>query len=191
MMRKGKEKKLSGRLIVEKQEPEREEKSLDTERERVRKRAKRKKIFSAIVAVVLGVVLCVLLGVLVKNLAELADQKTKIAVSEEKIEPTVNVIDENGNGGISGRMKEYIAQLESDLKDLGYEMVKAVLPMGKMREIDIDIAGVAPYFKVNVERGAAVSAEDIVRMIKYLSGQGMLEQVTYVDVRVEGKAFYK
>ena len=190
-MRKGKEKKLSGRRIVEKQEPESEEKSLDTERERVRKRAKRKKIFSAIVAVVLGVVLCVLLGVLVKNLAELADQKTKIAVSEEKIEPTVNVIDENGNGGISGRMKEYIAQLESDLKDLGYEMVKAVLPMGKMREIDIDIAGVAPYFKVNVERGAAVSAEDIVRMIQYLSGQGMLEQVTYVDVRVEGKAFYK
>ena len=39
-------------------------------------------------------------------------------------------------------------------------------------------------------RWAVVSAEDIVRMKKYLEEQGVVG-AEYVDVRVEGKGYYK
>lgn len=184
--------KLSGRVIVEPKKNNKEEKSLDTERERVRKKAKRRTIVSWIFVIGLSIGFCVLCGIFVQNLIEIA-QNEKIAVSEENSErePKAKIIDENNAEAISGRTKEYIWQLEGDLKDLGYEVERVVLPVGKMREVDINLSGIAPYFKVNLERETAVSAEDIVRMIKYLEGNGLIGGVGYVDVRISGKAFYK
>ena len=40
---------------------------------------------------------------------------------------------------------------------------------------------------MNIDRGAGVSVEDADRMIKYLNGGGF----EYIDVRVEGKGYYK
>ena len=101
------------------------------------------------------------------------------------------VYDENGRGEtISTREKGYIGQIESDLLDLGYTVSRVVLPQEKAREIDIYLKDRTMYFKVNIDRGTAVSAEDMIRTLKYIEGNG-IEGVSYVDVRVEGKAFYK
>jgi len=127
-----------------------------------------------------------------KNIVELAlEPESQTTTEQTSLQPNAPIYDENGTGEISARTKEYIGLLESDLKDLGYTMSRAALPIGKMREVDINLEGVAPYFKVNIERGTAVSAEDIVRMIKYLGENNLLESTTYVDVRIAGKAYYK
>ncbi len=52
------------------------------------------------------------------------------------------------------------------------------------------IIGELPYyFKMNIDRGSGVSVEDAVRMVKYLETRELAP--AYVDVRVQGKAFYR
>ena len=75
------------------------------------------------------------------------------------------------------------------MQSLGLKVTKVVLPTGKSRELYVDIEGVEAYFKVNIDRGTAVSAEDIERMARYLGEQDL--HPSYVDVRIEGKAYYK
>jgi len=111
-------------------------------------------------------------------------------VEEEKRELNVEIINEK-NDEISSRVEEYIGFLQEDLAGYGYDLVRVVLPSGKMREVDVDIEGVKPYFKTNTDRGAGETAEDIDRMIRYLRERGLIDGVAYVDVRVGGKAFYK
>ena len=43
---------------------------------------------------------------------------------------------------------------------------------------------------MSVDRNAAVTAEDVSRMIGYLKGQG-IEGCEYIDVRIERKAYWK
>ncbi len=122
-------------------------------------------------------------------------------------EPTIEIIDEDrgavtepsgsdgdagtaGSGQITRRMWEYIGQAEADLKDLGYKPVKAVLPTGSIREVDIYLDGVPGFVKFWIDRDTAPSVEDADRMVKYLKEQGVGEW-QYIDVRVAGKGFWK
>ena len=54
----------------------------------------------------------------------------------------------------------------------------------------MELEGVTGVIKVSLDRGAAVSAEDGERMLKYLEGQG-INEFQYVDVRVARKAYWK
>ena len=167
------------------------EATMDSERERVRKKIKKRVVFSVIFMVVLIGVLLYLTIVGIKNLVELTKNETNEEISKTVYEISAEVYDENGRGEtISTRVKEYIGQIESDLLDLGYTVSRVVLPQEKAREIDIYLKDRTMYFKVNIDRGTAVSAEDMIRTLKYIEGNG-IEGVSYVDVRVEGKAFYK
>ena len=86
-------------------------------------------------------------------------------------------------------MREYIIQLEEDFRALGYTVTKVILPVNTSRELYVDLAGETTYFKVSMDRGAAVTAEDVERMLRYLKERELAPE--YVDVRVEGKAYYK
>lgn len=163
----------------------------DSERERVRKLYRNKKIASVVVVVLIG---ASLLGLSVKAIREwikwLSNREEVFVVQKE---PSVEVIDERTGQTttqISSRMKEYIANLEEEFAQLGYKVVRARIPVDKIREIDVEIEGVSGLIKVHVDRNPAVSAEDGVKMIKYLEGQGITE-FEYIDVRVERKAFWK
>lgn len=165
---------------------------LESERERVRKQGRKQGVFSAIFGIVLILILCVLGYLFFNEVIKITNErKTASAESEEIVElvPEMKIVDDNHSEQISSRVKEYLYFLENDLRDLGFMPLRAVLPAGKMREFDIDIEGITPYFKVTIDRDAAVTAEDISRMVKYLE-ENNLEPV-YVDVRVDGKAFYK
>lgn len=164
----------------------------ESERERVRKQERKQGTFSAIFGIVLILILCVLGYLFVHEIVKVIDEKKAAnAETEEVVEliPEMKIVDDNHSEQISSRVKEYLYFLEGDLKDLGFTPLRAVLPAGKMREFDIDIEGVTPYFKVTIDRDAAVTAEDISRMIKYLKENNL--EPTYVDVRVDEKAFYK
>lgn len=107
--------------------------------------------------------------------------------------PTIEVVDENigeMNGQLTARMSEYIGQAEADLRELGYMPTKAVIPSGAIREVDFYLEGYNGRVKMTIDRGAGVSAEDADRMIRYLKGVGKTD-FEYIDVRIEGKGYYK
>jgi hypothetical protein len=107
--------------------------------------------------------------------------------------PTIEVIDEaTGNSGsLTTKMKEYIGQAEIDFRDLGFNPVKAVIPQGAVREVDFYLEGYNGYIKMTTDRGTAVSVEDADRMIHYLKVLAKINEFTYIDVRIEGKAYWK
>lgn len=106
--------------------------------------------------------------------------------------PTIEIIDEDAvsGGTVSSRMKDYVGQAEVDFRALGLVPVKAVIPKGAIREIDFYLEGKPGFIKTTLDRGTAVSAEDAKRMLDYLEEKGIMT-FEYIDVRTEGKAYWK
>ncbi len=177
----------SGRTIGEKRE------RLETANERAaaRKKDKRKKatriIFTAIGFVVLVAILVAISRSFIKEEPAPIVQEPEIVYN-----PTIEVIDEDAASGsrITNRMKLYVGQAEKDFRDLGYKPIKAVIPSGAIREVDIYLDGYNGFIKLVIDRGTAVSAEDADRVIRYLNGLD-IHDFNYIDVRTEGRAFWK
>ena len=106
--------------------------------------------------------------------------------------PTIEIIDEDAVSGstVSDRMKDYVGQSEVDFRALGLVPVKAVIPKGAIREIDFYLEDKPGFIKTTLDRGTAVSAEDAKRMLDYLEEKG-ITTFEYIDVRTEGKAYWK
>lgn len=182
-MKKQKLRIKRGQTIV----AEREQVESDSERLQVRKHLRRRRTFSVIIVVLLIAVLGLWGYKNLRGVVEEVRYPNDADVSEAKI--SAEVVDETGRERISERMRQYIIQVEQDFRDLGYRVTRVVLPINTSREIYVDLADQKPYFKINMDRDAAVSVEDAVRMLNYLE-KNQLEP-TYVDVRLEGKAYYK
>ncbi len=174
----------AGQTIV----AERERAESESERMQARKKAHRKKTTSIIMALLVMAIIGLVCYIAIKEFSEQHGQAAQERVTED-VRVNAQIIDEDNRGQISVRTKEYIAQLEQDFQDLGYRVTKVILPTGTSRELYVDLDGLETYFKVNIDRGTAVSAEDAKRMIKYLEERDLHPE--YVDVRVEGKAYYK
>ena len=176
-----------GRAIFEKRE------QLETASERVaaHKKGKRRKVLRIALVTILFLagfgLLLNLITVSFKGGEELGLVET-VTVT---IEPTIELVDEAmGSSGISSRMREYVGQAEKDFRDLGYTPLRAVIPAGSIREVDFYLSGWSGRVKMVIDRGSAVSVEDADRMLRYLGGIGVTE-FEYIDVRVEGKGFWK
>ncbi len=166
---------------------ERERVESDSERMRARKKLHRRHLWSVLsVLMMLGIL--GYLGYMTVREA-IAEKTGKIEKPRTEYEVTVPVIDEDGKGQISARMKEYIGRLEKDFQDLGYTVRQVTLPTGTSRELFVDLVGKEAYFKVSMDRDSAVSAEDAVRMLRYLEEREL--KAEYVDVRLEGKAYFR
>ena len=166
---------------------EREHAEADSERIQEHQRTKRKHTTSVVTAALLLVALGLLAYTAGKNMVAEYEQSTKAPTTEYAIK--AEIVDEDNRGKISARIKEYIGQLEQDLADLGYTVTQVTLPTGTSRELYIDLDGEETYYKVNIDRGSAVTAEDIDRTLRYLHENDL--HPAYADVRVEGKAYFK
>lgn len=182
---------MSGRTIGEKRE------RLETANERAAARKKdKKKAARRVLFTILGFI--ILIGVLVfLGWNFIRREEPTPAVVDEPVSadyrPTIEIIDEDATaaeGKLTNRMTTYIGQVERDLRDLGYHPVKAVIPSGSIREVDLYLDGYPGFVKMTIDRGSAVSAEDTDRLIRYLSGQGITE-FQYLDVRLPGRAYWK
>lgn len=182
---RGQGKKMQGMKLGRTIVAERERAESDSERMLARKKAHRKQRTSVIIVILMGVILGL---VFYMGVSEFAEER-RGAEGAVEVEIMAQVVDEDNRGQISARTKTYIAQLEKDLADLGYKVVKVTLPTGMSRELYVDLEGRSEYFKVNLDRETAVTAEDIDRMVRYLEKNGVVPE--YVDVRVEGKAYFK
>ncbi len=178
----------SGRTIGERRE------RLETSSERLAARNKVKKRQGArVVITIIGFIIAIIAGIfLVVNLIkqkETHEADTATTIVEKTYSPTVEVVDENG-GGITARMSEYIGQAEGDFREKGLIITRAVIPAGAIREVDFYLDGITGFIKTTIDRGTGVTAEDAERMLRYLTSINVSD-FTYIDVRIDGKAYWK
>lgn len=167
---------------------ERERTESESERLKIQQREKMKKRMTAATFVVV-VLAVVVLAVAIFRFVW-GRMKPKEEVVAEKYVPTAEIIDERGDGYAekSEKVRQFIGLIERDFQDAGYKVAKVVLPADKLREVDVYLEGRGEYYKCQLDRGTAETVEDAVRMIGYLDQNGVAP--TYVDVRIEGKAYY-
>ncbi len=163
-----------------------DERKAKLERIKERKKTKRKNV-----GIVFGVLLLLtLVGIVAGHyITEIIEENNAKKVVAETPEPTVNISDENAGTEISARTKEFVVRLEDDVRSEGYKVDHVILPLNKVREIHVFIKERNEYYKMTIDRSSAVQAEDMARMIRYLDKKKI--KATYVDLRVEGKAYYK
>lgn len=151
-----------------------------------RKKQQRK---NAVIVVCVLIIIVATVVVLSNYVAQKVAERESEATKDNPFEPTVAIIDENVGDNISSRTKVFVARLEADAKDYDLMVDHVVLPFQKAREILVYFTGRAEYYKMSMERGSAVQIEDAERMMRYLDGKAITPE--YVDLRIEGKAYYK
>ena len=179
----------SGRTIGEK----REKLETASERAATHKKNKRQKITRIVLTTVGFVVMIVIIVMVVLSLINNEQGGGDSDTIVVPYTPTIEIIDEAASatgGRLTSRMKEYIGQVEVDLRELGYAPVKAVIPSSGIREVDFYLDGYTGYIKMITDRGAGVSAEDTDRMIRYLTSIGVSD-FQYIDVRIERRAYWR
>ena len=179
---------ISGRTISEK----REKPETANERAEARKKDKMKSTFRVIITIVGFIALGAILVVLYLNFTSNVSIEPEVGVEvDDSLNPTLEITDATGAGGkIPTRTYEFIGKVEHELKELGLKPLKAVLPNGTVREVDFYLEGYSGFIKMTIDRDPAVSAEDTDRMIRYLTEQGITDY-EYIDVRIDGRAFWK
>ena len=145
--------------------------------------------FTVILFIIVAAAVIVAIIIFLRTRAENEVETTPTTVVKT-YKPTIEVINENATSGITTRMTEYIGQLESDLRDFNLTPVKAVVPAGAIREVDFFLDGYTGFIKTTIDRGSGVTAEDTERMLRYLKEQG-INDFAYIDVRIDGKAYWK
>lgn len=159
---------------------------LELKRLEERKKLRRRNTLIGSLMFVVGALAIV--WVIVGIIGMLAEQEEVVANAGVSWEPTVDIVSEGG-GKASDRVNEFVAKVEKDFRDIGYSVERAVLPMGYTREVDIYLIDRVEYYKFSVDRGSAVQTEDAERMMRHLDERGIVAE--YVDLRVEGKAYFK
>ena len=157
------------------------------EHEVERKKLIRKRIIGSLILVAIIAVAALLVVLFVKECQE-QQQKNRDNEAAASIMPSVEIINMDATK-ISKRVYELVSRLESDAHDYGFSVSYAQLPNGMPHEVDIFVDGREEYYKLSLERGSAVQAEDIGRLIRYFDEHNI--KCTYADIRVEGKVFYK
>lgn len=182
----------SGRTIGEQRE------QLETASERIAihektKHRKNRRIILTVAAFLMPFAFCIWL---ISRLAIAPDAQGNTPTSTTitiPYSPTIEVVDEDAGasgGHLTSRMKEYIGQAEADLRELGLVPVRAVIPTGTIREVDFYLDGYTGRIKMTIDRGTGVSAEDAERMLRYLASIGVSD-FEYIDVRIDGRAYWK
>ncbi|MBR3377901.1 hypothetical protein IKG50_01045 [Candidatus Saccharibacteria bacterium] len=152
----------------------------------VRKKQQRKNAIIVFLILVLIVGLSIFIGQYINE--KIAEREAQI-VASNPTEPTVAIVDENVGDNISKRVKVFVARLEADAADKNLKVDHVTLPFQKAREVLVFFVGRKEYYKMTIERGSTVQIEDAERMMRYLDGKGLAPE--YVDIRVEGKAYFK
>ena len=150
---------------------------------------KKRQVRNVVITVFLLGAVAVIAILLVNYFRDIAAEREALLAEDNPMEPTVTIVDENVGNNLSERAKLFVARLEKDAKDSGLEVDHVVLPYQKARELDIYFKNRGEYYKMTMERGSAVQMEDAGRMMRYLDEKDL--HPSYVDLRVEGKAYYK
>lgn len=110
--------------------------------------------------------------------------------------PSVNIVDNSGavvakgNTVVSQKFLRFLGRLVALAGESGLGQIsEASLPPNTTRQIDIKLEGRGYVIKTHIDRDPAGEIEDLRRVIQYLETRKITP--SYIDVRVEGRAFYK
>jgi hypothetical protein len=110
--------------------------------------------------------------------------------------PKVQIVDESGvtpeqgsAATVGTRLLGFLGKIVAQAGERGYSAVRAVLPAGTTRQVDVYFEGETTRVKFSIDRGAGEQMEDADRSLKYLKSKSISAQ--YIDVRVAGRAAYK
>lgn len=109
--------------------------------------------------------------------------------------PGVQIVDksgvevESGQAVASNRFLSFVGLAVGQAKAQGYTVTQVIIPSGVTRQIELRLDGVGYSVKLSVDRSAGEQVEDMARSIRWLHTQGKAPK--YLDVRIEGKAFYQ
>ena len=112
-------------------------------------------------------------------------------------EPSVTIEDQSGvavDGKTqlvaSSRLLTFAGRLVSGIDASGAGTVqKVVIPLGALRQLDISLAGTPYRIKTHMDREPVGQVADVVAAVKYFTEKNITPE--YIDVRVEGKAYYR
>lgn len=109
--------------------------------------------------------------------------------------PSISIVDNSGvpTAGIesvaSSSFLAFVGRVVGDASERGYTVKSATIPAFSIRELDIRLKGVPYRFKMTTDRPAGEQVEDMARITQYIRRHHM--SLTYVDVRIKGKAYYR
>jgi hypothetical protein len=66
---------------------------------------------------------------------------------------------------------------------------KVIIPAGTLRQIDVQLRGKDYIIKTHIDRDPYIQARDAINAVKRLNKKGITPR--YIDVRVEGRAYYR
>lgn len=95
-----------------------------------------------------------------------------------------------GKAVVSERFLRFLGRLVALTNQSGLgEVTEASLPKNTAREIDIKLKGRPYTIKTHIDRDPAATVEDIKRVVGFLEQKKVTP--VYIDVRINGRAFYK
>lgn len=112
--------------------------------------------------------------------------------------PTLTIVDANtiNSSGTSTsslvashRFLGFVGQIVGDMARNGLTVTQATIPLLTTRQLEVTVNGIPYVIKLTVDRSAGEQVEDALRVINYQRSHGVA--MTYIDVRVPGKAYYK
>lgn len=109
--------------------------------------------------------------------------------------PGVQIVDESGvnpeqgSAVVGTRLLGFLGKIVAEAEGRGLTVVKAALPAGKTRELDVYVASSPTRIKFSIDRGAGEQSEDMARALQFLSARGIVP--SYIDVRISGRAAYQ
>lgn len=96
---------------------------------------------------------------------------------------------EQGSGVVGTRLLGFLGRVVAQAEGRGYSPLKAVLPQGTTRQVDVYFEQTSTRVRFSIDRGAGEQMEDADRSLKYLKSKNISAE--YVDVRVAGRAAYR
>ncbi len=109
-------------------------------------------------------------------------------------EPTLHVKDESGlpvatQKVASKSLMEFIGYTVGEIhrQQVG-EIAEVILPRGTLREVDIMMRGRSYRIKLSLDRDVSQQVSDMMHALRYVDNQRITP--LYLDVRVEGRAYY-
>jgi len=111
--------------------------------------------------------------------------------------PKVTIVDQNNIALskldkkviTSNRFLVFVGQVVGKFAQEKRTVTRATIPVLTTRQLQVRVSNASYYIKMTIDRGAGEQVEDALRVMRYLSTKGI--DADYIDVRVEGKAFYK
>lgn len=111
--------------------------------------------------------------------------------------PKVTIVDQNNIALskldkkviTSNRFLVFVGQVVGNFAQQKRTVTRATIPVLTTRQLQVKVSNTPYSIKMTIDRGAGEQVEDALRVMRYLRAKSI--SASYIDVRVEGKAFYK